>query len=262
MNILVGDVGATNTRLAIMSKDELVFVKKYRTSSITSFSQVVNSFLQEAGIAGFTTNTAAFGVAGPHNEYSITLHNAKLTVSVSELLIRTALEYVRIANDVYCVAKEHDQLVISVGTGLGAALGSQPLEAGHLLFAAQSKSHQELVSWLESEIHRPIEYEHVLSGAGWLRVYEFLRQKHFVDAPAHSSPHNLSNDSSVCKQESVKLFSEVLAQFISQIQKLTSQTDVLLCGGVLQKNPSLAGSYQEVLSSDEHITLFSARCLL
>lgn len=260
MGILVGDIGATNTRLVIFEDDDIVFRHDSRTADIKRFSVHVNDFLREAGFAGHTANKAVFAVAGPHDEYSITLHNQDLTISVSSLLNNTALEYVTLVNDVYCVAQHSGSLVISVGTGLGVSLPDRPLEAGHLLFPADKFS--SLIKYVKDQIHRPVEYEHLLSGQGWVYMYQYLRNSEFSEAADLQSAEQISEDFSECKNASVSLFKDILELFCSQIVLATESDSVVVCGGVVQKNPELVHGLDVDLIDDADITLRSALSLL
>jgi glucokinase len=105
--ILVGDVGGTNTYLAIMGvKDnknfEMVIKHTYLTKEIISLPDCVNSLLKEADDNfGIKISIACIGAAGPVNKRrdTIKLTNASITVDTASLLSKTMLKRVILIND-------------------------------------------------------------------------------------------------------------------------------------------------------------------
>ncbi|MGH7167623.1 MAG: glucokinase [Nitrospiraceae bacterium] len=146
---------------------------------------------------------ACFGVAGPVIENRSRTTNLPWVVDGAELAKRFQLQTVRLLNDLEATA--HGLLVlrpdetevlnagkpssaksalalIASGTGLGEAIlfwdGTRyrpmPSEGGHADFAPTSDVEIDLLRYLRAS-HMHVSYERVLSGAGLLAVYEFIR---------------------------------------------------------------------------------------
>jgi glucokinase len=75
--------------------------------------------------------------------------------------------------------------VLAAGTGLGEAIlywdgkGYQPLacEGGHCDFAPRTDIEMELLRYLRERFHGHVSYERVLSGPGYVNIFEFLRDR-------------------------------------------------------------------------------------
>lgn len=257
----MSDIGATNTRLAIVLDEQVMYKEVVSTSSISCFPDVVNSFLSRAATRGFTTSKGVFAVAGVHDQSRICLTNASLVVDKEELLVSTALSEVVLCNDVYCLAQAHPGcVVVSVGTGLGVATSRSAFEAGHLFFASMNTDEDRLRRWLAARLKRPVEYEDLLSGRGWVFLYQFFRETQFLSAADIRTPSKLSllKQSTACSARTAQFFSGVLARFCREMQVLTGCKRVVLAGGVLQKNPFLLSEGVGVLVRDEDAVLLAA----
>jgi glucokinase len=105
--ILVGDVGGTNTYLAIMGvKDnknfDMIVKHTYLTKEVKFLPDCVNSLLKEADDAfGIKISIACIGAAGPVTKRRdiIKLTNADITADAGALLSKTMLKRVILIND-------------------------------------------------------------------------------------------------------------------------------------------------------------------
>ena len=105
--IIVGDVGGTNTYIAIMGVKnnksfDAIFKNIYSTKSIKGFENLLNDTLREAKEQyDIEVNTACIGAAGPVSRKRgyVKLTNAPLEISTSELLAKTMLEKIILVND-------------------------------------------------------------------------------------------------------------------------------------------------------------------
>lgn len=199
--LLAGDIGGTKTLLGLFSttggRPERVTVRIYPTARYDSFGAILDAFFGEVGRPD-TIAAAAAGVAGPVANRRATLTNVGWSITADDIATNCSTPRVRLLNDLEATATSvevlrHDELeslqagsrdpngnaaVISVGTGLGAALLHRvdgrlyPLstESGHADFAARTDRELELVRMLRDRFGRA-EVEQVLSGRGILNLH-------------------------------------------------------------------------------------------
>ena len=211
--ILAGDIGGTNTRLALFNPDgpdgrpELVMQETFRSSAYESFGNIVERFL--SSLPKVEIQRACFGVAGPVQNGRCKPTNLNWEVDAAQLQHDLKIPLVAIINDL--VANAHgiawlkpddcitinsgaetsgNGAVISPGTGLGEAGlfwdGRRHLpfasEGGHAEFGPRNALEIELVNYLEKKLHR-VSYESVLSGPGMVNIFNFLCDCGYGDAP-------------------------------------------------------------------------------
>ena len=213
--ILVGDVGGTNTRLALAARVNGAFeISGIETSRTTpDFAAKVQGFLR-----GRIVEAAAFGVAGPvTTERAIRLTNADVSLVAGELAEAAGIAEpdVFLANDFRAIAEGLPYLpreslepcgggtavagqpvvVLGAGTGLGASI-SAPVaggwrviqgEGGHADLAPVDD--EELEIWKKLRLaHGRVSAETVLSGPGLERLYQAISGRHLgasdIDAAA------------------------------------------------------------------------------
>jgi glucokinase len=199
--ILAGDIGGTNTRLALFD-DDLGIVhhqQSFRNAGHASFEELVRAFLQGRNEK---ISRACFGVAGPVAKGEVTLTNLKWHLNETQLSRELSIERVRLINDLLAHAEgiarlTADQLVeihpgdkndgnkavIAAGTGLGEAGILQDRlsghhhafasEGGHCDFGPRSPREIELLRYLLSR-YPNASWERVLSGPGLKNIYDFL----------------------------------------------------------------------------------------
>ncbi len=215
---LGGDVGGTNTRLAIFEEKSgrcaLVREARYRAREHGGLAEIVRAFLKESGAR---PRAACLGVAGPVRDGRATATNLPWVIDGAELAREVGIADVWLLNDLEANAwgirmlgaadvetlhagvagAAGNRAVISAGTGLGEAglfwNGSEHLpfacEGGHADFAPFCELSVELWRSLRAQ-HEHVSWEHVLSGQGLRNIYEFLRDvqkipgKSFDELPA------------------------------------------------------------------------------
>jgi glucokinase len=203
--LLVGDIGGTNTRLALYNIEGAIpqpagEIRTYSSQAFTGLTAIVDTFLKETGS---TCDQAVFGVAGPvdkaKGESQIT--NLPWLISVSDLKTALKIDKVSLLNDVESISygltlpngmKEPDELyqlnksydaasststgnkaLIAPGTGLGEAIlvyddfGGK----GHYVVSATEGGHTDFASRSTFE-------------AGLLR---YLQDKFWHDSYGHIS---------------------------------------------------------------------------
>lgn len=204
---LVGDVGGTNTRLAIYESTgqdayRLVRMERYPSKQFSCLGEIVKIFL--AGDRG-RIRDACIGVPGPVVDGTVTTTNLPWHMSETELADALEIPRVRLANDLATVAaaiplltKEdlvtlHDptppkgayvRAVVAPGTGLGQAAvveidGKQHVlssEGGHVNFSPTTQLEFEFVEFLLRKLRIDrVSVERLLSGPGLVNIYTFLR---------------------------------------------------------------------------------------
>ena len=201
--ILAGDIGGTNARLACFKLDgsrlALVQEQDYASREHSGLEEIVKKFLADYGVS---IDQACFGVAGPVKEERVVTSNLPWIVDAGQLARLLNIDQLALVNDLEAntygipsleptdfaalndgAAEASGNIaVIAAGTGLGEAGaywdGTRhhplPSEGGHADFAPRNELEIELISKLLGRFKR-VSYERVLSGAGLLHVYKFLR---------------------------------------------------------------------------------------
>lgn len=110
-HVLVGDIGGTNPRLAMVRARglhdfELLEIGKIENNN-PDFAGQVNAFLALCGAKGWTTDTACFAIAGPITNNACTvLNHARFPVDGNALPRQTALRHVVLINDFEAIGHE------------------------------------------------------------------------------------------------------------------------------------------------------------
>lgn len=209
--ILAGDIGATNTRLALFKRDDATAIdastrslaeQKFSSRKYSNLPEIVREFVS---CTSHTVSRACFGVAGPVRDRRSVATNLPWIVEADTLaeVLRLPREEVLLINDLEANAYGIPALVpqdlvtiregaagtqgtaalISAGTGLGEAglfwdgRIHHPFasEGGHATFAPASKLQLELHGWLMKK-YSHVSWERVVSGPGLVTLYEFLRE--------------------------------------------------------------------------------------
>ena len=208
MNILVGDIGGTYSRLLLIAVEEdshlILAEKKYHNHNFTSLTNVIKHFLFEYQFEA-EFYSACLAVAGPVINGKAAITNLPWTIAEKELTDVLDTPRVKLINDFISVAygiatlkaedivvlqkgklKENEESkttisVIGAGTGLGAAhliyldnhYQALSSEAGHAGFAPETKQQTALLRWMQQE-YSHVSLEMILSGRGLATIYRFL----------------------------------------------------------------------------------------
>lgn len=203
--ILAGDIGGTNTRLALfeLENEELkeVAIDVYQSGQHGNLKEIVSEFIARHEVK---IESACFGVAGPIKDGKSQVSNLPWLVDSNILASLLDLKEVRLINDLEANAhgiaalKPKDFVtlsggsknptgnaaLISAGTGLGEAglywdgRCLQPLasEGGHADFAPRTELEIEMLGYMLKSCDH-VSFERVLSGPGLVNIYEFLVQR-------------------------------------------------------------------------------------
>ncbi|NLI80316.1 MAG: glucokinase [Deltaproteobacteria bacterium] len=210
--ILAGDIGGTNTRLALVEaaggglriKAEKTFSSRERTSLEAALAEFLS--LHPCDLTG-----ASFGIAGPVRNGRCEATNLPWVVDSKAVAKRLHLKQVGLINDLeanaYGIAalqsrdfvilnkgarnSKGNRAIISAGTGLGEAgmywdgETHRPFasEGGHVDFAPRNLLEMELLDYCLKRYQR-VSYERLVSGPGLVNVYAFLRDTGKAKEPA------------------------------------------------------------------------------
>lgn len=204
---IAGDIGGTKTLLALCEADVRapVFERRYSSHDHADFPSLLGQFLEDARSElgkRVQAERACFGIAGPVLGDHVKVTNLPWEIDARALERVFEISRVRLLNDFAAAAHgiealEEDDLVtlqpgepvagaprvvLGAGTGLGVAYMVTDNaryrviagEGGHAGFAPADEDQVGLWRHVHGGSSR-VELEHVLSGSGLARVYEYLR---------------------------------------------------------------------------------------
>ena len=270
--LLAGDIGGTHARFRLYDRRErrTAHEKVLPSRDAPSLAAMVGAYLasQKAKVAA-----AVLGIAGPVVGGVVRATNLPWTADERHLARDLDIPKVKLVNDLAALAvgctrvgssarvtvakgrgvQGSNMAVIAAGTGLGEALlvwnGTQHLpsatEGGHADFAPVSDLQVELWAHLRRQTGgRHVSVEHVLSGPGLGRIYDFLlarggRESVAVERQLRSGDRNavitelgLAKKSRVAAA-AVDLFVTIYgAEAGNLVLKSLSLGGLFVCGGI------------------------------
>ena len=198
--ILAGDIGGTNTRLALFDGDarEPFALEIYPSGAHSSLEEMLRAFL---AVHSAAPEAAAFGIAGPVRDGRVQVTNLAWPVDAAGLSLMLGLDHVLLLNDLeanawglaalvgddFHVLNEGrpeaagNAAVCSIGTGLGEAglfwdgERHHPFacEGGHTDFAPLGDQQEGLREFLAAQ-YEHVSYERVCSGMGLVNIYRYF----------------------------------------------------------------------------------------
>lgn len=263
--ILVGDVGGTNVRLAIAQimpdgHVDLDFVSRLPVATFPSLSDAIDAWEKDHGPL---PQTAVFAVAGPTGADEVKFTNSNWIVSASGIQHRFGFGSVTLVNDFAAQARavpanrpdEFETLidgqavngapmvVLGPGTGLGMAIlipdGEDwrvvSTEAGHQAYAPVSQREHEILSYVMRDLPY-VSYENLVSGLGLDRLYQAICA--LENKPARLKggdeigPSAIAGDD-MCAVEAVEVMTLSLATFAGNaILSAGAKGGCVIAGGV------------------------------
>src|SRR3954447_4671884 len=202
---VAGDIGGTKTVLALYEEagDDLKQLRDetFKSKDHSSLEQILGKFLK-----GEKLKAGCFGVAGAVIEGKAQTTNLTWMLDEVKLAAAIGAPRVKLLNDLEAAAygmlhlkpdelvslnphadqpRKGNVAVIAAGTGLGEGMlyfdgqSHHPLasEGGHCDFAPRTDVEIDLLHYLRDKFKGHVSYERVLSGPGYMNVYEFLRDK-------------------------------------------------------------------------------------
>jgi glucokinase len=275
VQILTGDIGGTNTRLAIMEYQDggtrITQNDNFHSTSFSSLGDIISEFLGRH--TQLKPQAAAFGVAGPVARGVSRITNLPWLVSAQALAQQLGLPGVQVLNDLEALAWGIDTLqaddmvtlqtgaadstgnraVIAAGTGLGEAGmcfdGKLHIpfatEGGHTDFAPADERDWRLWGFLQQRFGH-VSWERVVSGTGLVTLFEFLLLESgaatpdWFEDPAQDSAacvtrHALSGDEALCV-EALDWFTRLYGAEAGNLAlKMKATAGLYLGGGIAPK---------------------------
>ncbi len=195
--VLIGDIGGTNARFAVIA-DEEGPAERLPNTHTADHATIDDAIAAALGDRGVRPKSAMLALAGPIAGEQVPLTNCDWVVAPRRLVARFGLDEAILINDFeaqsLCLpdlgpgdidpigdgttAAEGTRVVVGPGTGLGAgalvnANGTWvpvPGEGGHVDLGPQSERDMAIWPLIERPLGR-IEAETVISGGGILRLY-------------------------------------------------------------------------------------------
>jgi glucokinase len=212
--VLLGDIGATNARFALLSEGVLGPVSNFTVANFPNFTDAVDAFL-DGDYRSRTGHEAVLAIAGPVNAGRCILTNCSWIIDQHELCRAFGFAKVRLCNDFEAVARSLPHLtttdlfrvgdgepvpgapmaVLGPGTGLGVAClvptSNGPAviagEGGHATMAATSPREDAIIDYLRRQFGH-VSAERVVSGSGLENLYRAVVALDGADAPKRSAP--------------------------------------------------------------------------
>jgi glucokinase len=220
MIILAGDVGGTQTRLALYERRDTANRQAFERQAVADFDSrsapsleaMVREFLEHNRVAARVA-AACIGIPGPVVGGSVRATNLPWVIEERAFGEALGIRKVRLVNDHVATAaalpllgpqdlitlhpgrNDRERRVFAVlapGTGLGQAysvLGADgchhpfPSEGGHVEFAPKDEVEVDLLNYLRDKLRKRVSIERVLSGPGIMNIYSFLRDRAYSDEP-------------------------------------------------------------------------------
>jgi glucokinase len=281
--VLLGDIGGTNARFAVLRSpgEPLRLLPRTLTAQTPEPAEAIRIALE--GYDGPAPRSAMIAVATRVDKPVIRLTNAEWTIDAKAIGMALSLDRVALVNDYTPVAasvtvldlargdlaplgevmlpKPGGRVVLGPGTGLGAGaivpvedrLAILATEAGHMEFGPSSDEEAGLFRHLE-RIGGRVSAEAVLSGPGLFRL-----SKAFAAHRAVECPFNLPNDVLTAAREgdalagaTLDVFARWLGRFAGDLA-LTFEASggVFIAGGIAPRMVDIlqSGGFREAFDS-------------
>jgi glucokinase len=260
--VLLGDIGGTNARFAVLPSPHATEIRLPRTLTAhhASPTEAIRSVLQAQSCP--EPRSALFAVATRVDDSLVRLTNGPWVIDAARIGADLGLSRVDLVNDyvpmaVSLPALEADRadlarigpelpvgagpkLVLGPGTGLGTAallplggrLAVQPLEAAHVDFGPSSEAEMALWPGIE-RVGGRITAETILSGPGLLRLYRAYAHLHgcaaVLSGPEAVTQAALAGADSV-SVETLRLFARLLGRFAGDLALMFGATGGVFIG--------------------------------
>jgi glucokinase len=267
---LVGDVGATNARFALIGRRGAIeAVRVLACADYPSLQDAIAAYLAEGPEAAGTRvrlRAAALAVAGPVGGDRVTLTNHPWSFSIGELRRRLGVERLVVVNDFTAVAAATPHLkaddctavgggtavagapigVLGPGSGLGVS-GMVPVdgrwvplsgEGGHVTMAPATARESAVLDRMRQRFDH-VSAERLLSGPGLINLYNMLAEIDGVPAAAYTAAQitdpSIGESDPRCR-ETVEMFCAMLGAIAGNLAlTLGARGGVYIAGGIVPK---------------------------
>ncbi|WP_297793464.1 glucokinase [uncultured Marinobacter sp.] len=263
---LVGDIGGTNARFALVRSGEVQpeAVEVLACSDYDNLDSAVTDYLQRSGVE--KVQDVCLAVASPVSGTQIRMTNNHWRFDSEDVRRQFGWRAFKVINDFTAMAlgvphvpgdklihvcggpgdARRPRLVIGPGTGLGVS-GLVPLqhgwvplmtEGGHVDFAPTDDAEMAILRILKARFGR-VSVERILCGQGLLNLYQAHAEIQGLaaplDAPEKITAAALEQTDSLARQ-TLRHFCEILGRVAGNgVLTLGSTGGVYLCGGILPR---------------------------
>jgi glucokinase len=272
--LLIGDIGGTNARFALVHPDESGFSGELilHGADYETAVQAITDYLERSG--NIEPDVICLAAAGPVVDGCVRLTNNKWVIDSRELRQKYPKSSVRLLNDFEAIAYsiptlgENDISTVGLlpselegkseftlgvmgpgtGLGIGGLLGREngiyPVvgEGSHAGFAPETRMQLKVLKQLRQRYERVSE-ERMVSGPGLENIYWALRKIHGEKTNGITAAEIFSGvlaNEDVIATEATQLFFEVLGQIAGNLALALGAYDgVYLAGGILKRYPDL-----------------------
>lgn len=262
---LIGDIGATNARFALVQRDgNTTRARVYRTNDYPSLIDAINAYFEEECPPARPTQ-AVLAVAAPTANDEVTFTNHPWTFSINAVRQQLKLKRLRVINDFAANAlavphlDESDRVqigpgsrvdgapigLIGPGTGLGMSVlvpadGGTPIqgEGGHVTMAPADAQESAVLDLMRRRYDH-VSAERVLSGAGLVNLYYALCE--LAGAPAAPfAPAQITNprtwNEDPRTREATAMFCAMLGTVSGNLAlTVGAQGGIYIAGGIVPK---------------------------
>ncbi|MEA2782357.1 MAG: glucokinase [Rhodospirillaceae bacterium] len=274
---LVGDIGATNARFALLyPTGDVEQARVLACRDFPTIEDAIESYFAEASATAASPRplAAALAIAGPVSGDHVALTNHPWSFSTVELRRHLAFDRLVVVNDFAAVAHGAPHLppdalsavgggtgtfgtpigIVGPGSGLGVGgvvpsdgrWSVLPSEGGHVTMAAASDRESVVLDRLRKRFDH-LSAERVLSGPGVVNLYQALAEIDGVPPQPYGAaeitdPQNRERDPQ-CR-ETVELFCAMLGTVASNLAlTLGARGGIYIAGGIVPKlGPVFAAS--------------------
>lgn len=275
--ILAGDIGGTNTRLALFDGPQPREIQVFPSARYPTLDAIVVEYLTAHPQ---TVEAACFGIAGPVRHGIVEATNLPWKIHVEQFAAEIGIKNLRLLNDLeanaygiaalgdsdFAILREGEndprgnRAMVSAGTGLGEAgliaIDGHHVpfasEGGHADFAPRNPAEVALFEYLAQRFGH-VSYERILSGPGLVNVYDFFRDSGRAEEPQWLAHEIAAGDPSAAitrNAEKSELCAQALNLFITVYGaeagnialRLLATGGVYLGGGIA---PKMIGKLRE-----------------
>ncbi|HLP47847.1 MAG TPA: glucokinase [Candidatus Kapabacteria bacterium] len=210
--ILVGDIGATKTRVGYYSiKNDFLNIHQtetYVSKDFANLEEVIGVFIKKYHMP---VDSACFGVPGPVIDGYVKTTNLPWEIGEDQIARLLSVAKVKLVNDLEATAAAIPYLsaqkimvlhkgqkasaqelyvILAPGTGLGVGLlyrnasfqTTFASEGGHSDFAPNNDLEIQLLKYLQKKYNH-VSCERVLTGSGLVNIYQFLKESGLHEEP-------------------------------------------------------------------------------
>jgi glucokinase len=262
---LVGDIGATNARFALVEADgALSHHANLLCDDHGSLAEALRTYLDQTS-AGTPAHAALAVATSPHGD-RVSFTNNPWSFSIAELSAQIGVPRLRVVNDFYANAlavpllRDGDvsqvgggasvpgtpMAVIGPGSGLGVSAvvpdGARhiavPGEGGHVTMPAADAAENAVLTLMRDRYDH-VSAERLLSGPGLVNIYNALSEIEGIPAEALTAAqisNALTSDGDGCAKRAVQMFCAMLGTVAGNLAlTLGARGGVYIAGGIVPK---------------------------